>query len=363
MSEHHSFKVPAHHNIYTRNADRELRIDFSVPQSGVNKYTGFIILVPGFGGNIDSKVYQKMRDCFADQFNLVTIQCDYFGSPFMQSADSFWYKKDHYFNKIFSDSERKKIERDEDATLFINLLSNKKTIFSVVAKMNETVEAFNDMGFMQAIDIINAFEAVKILLRENGLTFNANRVIGYGHSHGAYLLYLSNRLAPNLFSFIVDNSAWLVPAYLTSNRYTYHRLGEATLSIEFNYLAKEVIRNKHDLSLDLIYRNFKTNTQVLTFQGDNDNLVDHEMKRLLVESLHKSDFILVKKEDVDNIKYNSNSHGLDADFLELFTFALEFEQPLQEIQTREVSYAIDFDGVSINVDSSLGLPVFHFDFK
>lgn len=34
------------------------------------------------------------------------------------------------------------------------------------------------------------------------------------------------------------------------------------------------------------------------------------------------DFILVKKEDVDNVKYNSNGQGLNADFLEPFSYAL-----------------------------------------
>lgn len=48
------------------------------------------------------------------------------------------------------------------------------------------------------MDIITALEAIKIkiILKENNLRFNERKVIGYGHSHGAYLLHLSNRLAP-----------------------------------------------------------------------------------------------------------------------------------------------------------------------
>lgn len=38
------------------------------------------------------------------------------------------------------------------------------------------------MGYMQAIDIITAIEALKIILVNNN---NMKRLIGYGHSHGA----------------------------------------------------------------------------------------------------------------------------------------------------------------------------------
>lgn len=57
MSEQHSFEVGAHKNIYTNTTGRELRIDFSVPDNGVNSDTGIVVLIPGFGGNIDSNVY------------------------------------------------------------------------------------------------------------------------------------------------------------------------------------------------------------------------------------------------------------------------------------------------------------------
>ena len=83
MSELYSTSITAHPNIYVGAAGRELRIDFCTPDLGVNEQTGLLILVPGFGGNIDSHVYKKMREEFADQHNLVTIQCNYFGSSYM----------------------------------------------------------------------------------------------------------------------------------------------------------------------------------------------------------------------------------------------------------------------------------------
>ncbi len=232
-----------------------------------------------------------------------------------------------------------------------------------MASLDETLEDFNDMGYMQAIDLITAIEAVKIILRENRLSFNAKRMIGYGHSHGAYLVRLCNRLVPHLFSFIIDNSAWIEPVYLFSNRYLYQNLGKARLRIEFDYLAKKVIQNKHNLNLEKLYQDYTGTAQIITFQGDNDNLVNHWAKKSLIESLRHSTFILVTERDIDHKKYKTNTHGLGADFLELFDYALQYESPADVSVDVEWNYSLNFDGVTIDVSNPMGLPVFKYQFS
>jgi len=59
MAKSQSITIPVHHNIYNGSAGRDLRIDFSNPDSGVTAETGLIILVPGFGANIEFNVYKK----------------------------------------------------------------------------------------------------------------------------------------------------------------------------------------------------------------------------------------------------------------------------------------------------------------
>ncbi|URJ47933.3 DUF2920 family protein [Paenibacillus polymyxa] len=362
MSEQHSINISAHYNIYTGNSNRELRIDFSTPQNGVTESTGLIIFVSGFGGNIDSNVYAKMRKVFADKYNMVTIQCSYFGSTFMQSsADRFWLKNPEILQSILTVDELEKMNKDP--SILLSILSEKNILLPVIANIDESIEEFNDMSYMQAIDIISSVEAVKTILKGNNLIFNPARIIGYGHSHGAYLLHLSNRLAPNLFSYLVDNSAWIEPAFLSNNRFLYGKVGNATFAIEFDYIAKKIIPNRLDLNLETLYKDFHGNTQVLSFQGDNDDLVNHLEKKRIVETINNSDFILVKQEDVDHVKYKSNSHGLDADFLELFSFALELERPTKEAPVKELIYIIDFESVLIEVDYTNGLPIFNFNFK
>ncbi|WP_391204455.1 DUF2920 family protein [Psychrobacillus sp. L4] len=365
MSIEHSINIPAHHNIYTNELKRNLRIDFSIPQNGVNQNTGLLVFVPGFNGSIDSNIYIKMRKIFADKYNMITMQCAYFGYQFMQSFDSFNTFNSPIMQRFFTTNELEKI--NEDSNCLEEILFKKKIkppVIPVHANIDESIEEFNDMSYMQAIDIITTIEAVKLILSKENLVFNSNRIIGYGQSHGAYLLYLCNRLVPNLFSLIVDNSAYIEPNYLTSNRFLYKKIEKSTLIIEYDYLAKKIVKNKNDVNLDLLYKDFSTNTQVLSFHGNEDKLVDYiEKEQFVKTTIKKSDFILIKKEDIDNVKYKSNSHGLGADFLELYSFASELEHPIKDKITRPVKYEIDFEGVFIRADYKDGLPIFDFKFK
>ena len=100
MAYNQEITIPAHPNIYNGANERTYRIEYSIPQNSTNEDTGILLLAPGFGANIDSKVYKKMREQFADEFNVVTVQCDYFGSKFMQSEDSFKYSLDELKDKL-----------------------------------------------------------------------------------------------------------------------------------------------------------------------------------------------------------------------------------------------------------------------
>lgn len=358
MAEHNSIKIPAHHNIYNGYSQRELRIDFSIPNSGVNRDTGICIIVPGFGGNIESNIYKKMRDIFADQYNLVTIQCEYFGSEYMQSANTFTLKNnvDDVFN-ILKASEKEIVQND--SSKLIEILSSYLVTLPVRANLSEDENYFNDMGFMQAIDIITAIEAVKIILKENALIFNDRKVLGYGHSHGAYLLHLCNRLVPHQFSFIIDNSAWIEPVYLNSNRYLFQSYGSMTLQIEFDYFAKKIVNDINSLNLEYLYNNFINETKIIMFQGTNDNLISHTKKEDIFKNVPNTDFFLIGEKEVDNQIFKSNRHGLDADFLKMFEFGYTHLGSNLNNKLLEDTYEVELFKTTISVDYSKGLPIFN----
>lgn len=357
MAKNQSITIPAHHNIYNGSTGRDLRIDFSIPDSGVTTETGLLILVPGFRGNIDSNVYKKMRDVFSDKYNLVTLQCSYFGDEFMQGVENIdlknsWGEVSRYFNA------EELVELERNPSNLLNLLSSKSVTLPVIAKLNETKENFNDMGFMQAIDIVTALETIKIILRENDLPFNEKKIIGYGYSHGGYLLHLSNRLAPHLLSYIIDNSAWIEPVYLSGNRYLFQQYGSLTLQIEFDYLAKEIIFDKKALNLNTLYGNFENHSKMIIFQGTADNLVDHQVKKKFFSKIGNTTFVLIGEKDVDNHIFKSHKHGLSADFLNMFEFAYEKMGEFVNEQSMKEINEIQLSNTRINVDYSYGLPVF-----
>ena len=120
----------------------------------------------------------------------------------------------------------------------MEIASNSKINLSAKENLSESLDNYNDMGLIQAIDNISAVISVMEVVKDNGYSFNENKIILYGHSHGAYLSYLCNAFAPNMFSLLIDNSSWLFPVYLKSNRYLNNMYENSLLSVEFDYLAK-----------------------------------------------------------------------------------------------------------------------------
>ncbi|WP_233879537.1 DUF2920 family protein [Virgibacillus halodenitrificans] len=221
-------------------------------------------LVPGFGENAESNVYQKMRREFADQYNLIVIQCNYFGSEYMQSSNiSSLSMNIEYLSKLLSPEDFQKIKSGNLTTnQILKEISKYECNLEANAQLKEDIKSFNDMGFMQALDILTAVHAVKIILKDNRLSCNSDKTIIYGHSHGAFLAYLCNRLAPQEFDLIIYNSAWLKPVYLTSPRYLSQQIGKMKIHTNFDYYARQVEYDKSLLNLPILYKDFTNQAMV-----------------------------------------------------------------------------------------------------
>lgn len=88
MKEEQFFSMPGHPSLIDPK-ERNLDIIFKEPDNGINNETGLLINVSGFGGDMNSNVYKKMRNEFSNNHNLVVVQCNYFGSEFMGSSKNF----------------------------------------------------------------------------------------------------------------------------------------------------------------------------------------------------------------------------------------------------------------------------------
>jgi len=303
MSKDYEICVDAHPNIYNKLSSRKLDIYFSEPENGVNQDTGILNIIAGFGGNANSNVYKKMRSNFADTNNMVTVQCNYFGWEFMQGES-----------------------------------------------LEETLENFNDMGPMQAIDNIFSVIMISEILKDNNLIFNASKIVSYGHSHGAYLSYLSNIFAPGLFNLIIDNSSWLYPEYLLSDRYL-NVDGNQNI---FHYFIRSFENIDADIySLIFLYNGFKNKCIIHSFHGAEDMLIQYKDKEKLCLPLKKC---FLHKIDYSNINdvFKSPSHGLNADYIKHYNlvmkeYKIKFSKSTDikilnhRIETKRYSYIFNFE--------------------
>ena len=297
---------------------RKISIYFSIPDQ-INASTGFLIMLAGFGGNALSNVFIKMREQFADKYNLVTIQTNYFGWEYMQA-------------------EVKK----------------------------ESLSYFCDMGPVQAMDNLVALKVVKDYLQNNGLLFDDKNAIAYGFSHGAYLCHMMNVLMPGVLSTIVDNSGWITPAYLFDDRVLF---GDSP--IVFHYLIKDIVMDKDIYNLQYLYHIRGINkANVVAFHGVGDELSPITDKLMLALQNDRFSLEAIGEERIDNRRFKSITHGLNADFLEVFDYVIKRYKTVadesvlkfnnQSFETERCKYWID---VSSGIPQLFYDPLFEYDFS
>lgn len=130
-----------------------------------------------------------------------------------------------------------------------------------------------------------------------------------------------------------------------------------TLQIEFDYLAKEIVLDKKALNLNTLYDNFENKAKMIVFQGTDDDLIDHRMKEKVISKIENATFVLIDRKNVDNYIYKSNTHGLNADFLNMFEYAYEKMGEFMNKQSMKQYDEIQLTRMRIVVDYSHGLPV------
>ncbi len=301
--------------------DRSFTVYFSEPENGVTEETGLCLLIAGFGGNAESNVYKKMRLEFADKKNYVVIQCNYFGWEFMGFQESEQINKLMILENFFDSQEISYINAGQ-MELIGDIVRVKEF------NMEESREYFCEMGLFQAIDNLRAIKVIQDILESNNLNYNKRKIIAYGFSHGAYLAYLCNAMNPELFSGIIDNSAWLFPRYLTeirkiSGRLTHEEREDLYCEMvgHIKYLATNWIDDIEIYKLEKIYSQINNKARILSFHGARDNLVFLEDKQRFLMIIENAMLFSVYDENVDDEIFKKSGHGLGADFLKLFYHA------------------------------------------
>ena len=297
--ETHIFK--AHNNIYIEQPEenyrtREIRTEMVFPDC-VNENTGMLVLIPGYGGNIDSHVFRKMREVFAEQYNLITVQCDYFGNKFMD------------------------VKQPEEMKLIATMenIVNAEIYYKV--EDFETVEEFNDMGIMQAIDIVSSTICAIYEIIRKGYVFNTNKIILFGTSHGAYLAHLANIICPTLYTGLIDVSSYIKPYYMKKARnltlYA-ERIKWTNIYLYLIMKDKSYQYNEKLYDLSFLYQFIENRCKIIALQGTEDWMVSAEEKEAWISNLENAQLLMIHPDEVDGVLCKNANHGLGLDFFELF---------------------------------------------
>lgn len=312
MSKEYEIEVYGQISLYGQK-NRKFKIYFSEPEKGVNKETGILNIIAGYGGDSNSKVYKKIRKNFADKYNLIVIQCDYLGYEFLNNKNQDIILKTDNIKEEISHEDLKSINGDLNKLFKLNL---KKYEFDAVLK--EDYDNLNDMGLVQAMDNLLSIKVVMDILEENKLDFNKRKIISYGHSHGAYLSYLCNIFAPKLFSAIIDNSAYVYPIYLEEPRTAIMKYKHGY--IYYNYLISKIVFDKEIYKLNNLYSQFKNECKIISFHGENDNMITLNDKIKFLKEIDNMEVEVIDENRIDKEVFYSSNHGLDADFIKLFDY-------------------------------------------
>ncbi len=291
--------IGAHPSIYDKaHNERRIKIAYAIPNDGENCETGILFLLPGYGGNIESNVYRHIREDFSDAYNLIVVQCEYFGSSFMQER----------VPEIAENLSKNEYIEEMNIKL--------KTV------LEENVQDFNDMGLMQALDIV----ATTLYVLENIKIVNTNRIILFGHSHGAYLAHLANIICPQLFSYIIDISGYIIPYYLDRTRVLGYVLGDnKVIDVLYRYMIterKSIRYNKNLYNLSYLYNKINNHCHILAIQGTEDWMVDYTEKRDFIKSIPYGDIMMVTKQDVDGVIFKDANHGCGLDYIKFLEMVI-----------------------------------------
>lgn len=355
MSKEYSIEVYGQPCILSP-ANRHITVLFDEPDKGINKNTGILLFIAGYGGHSDANIYKKMRSQFCDEYNLVTIQCDYFGHEFMQEPDKNIQIPIECLQQHFSQAQ---IE-----ALFQNYQENESMLYDKTFRfpitLDETLENYNDMGPTQAMDQLIALKVVSDILEQNNYTFNKRKVIVYGQSHGAYLAHLCNCYMPNIFSAIIDNSSYLHPYFLTHTRDFELKAPHFTVIKQISYLASRIDNDMPLFDLGYLYKQFMNTAKIIAFQGSDDNMTTPNDKQQWLAAIPDSHYEYIDSSRVDNHIFHSTLHGMDADFIHLFSYVhknYDLESEKDCLQFTEHFFQTDY--FSYHISTEDGIPIMY----
>lgn len=295
---------------------------FDIPEGGITKDTGIMLFIGGYGATAQSNIFRKMRNMFADKYNMITVQCNYFGFEYM------WVPKDivgDLSKQFLSQEELNTLSGMECEEVLIERIRDRS--IRRVVRQKETAASLNDMGPVQAMDNLAVLYSLDRFLSDNGLNYDRNRITAFGNSHGAYLAELCNAYMPGVLSAIIDIGGYVFPNYLhkTQTRKITSNMSELNSEVITLYddLIKHIVFDTEIYDLNALFTEECEKARIIAFHGENDFLTPPFEKRDYIGRSDNWIFNLITEADVDGDVFTNSEHNLGTDFIKLIEHVIK----------------------------------------
>ena len=329
-------------SIETPHADVELGVERSslrylscAPDRGIDRHTGLIAYLAGYGMDPRGGYAQRLLPYLANRHNCVAVSVDYFGANLWQKStlapfpDFFTRLAEHYGIEITAPND---VDIMQLLLSLAELLRrNGITRLHDDCRLAAISSEYNSMGFLPALDTLQVIHYLLARMR-----LDKRRLFLIGTSYGGYIAELMAKLAPNTFRMVVDNSGFssatddldgvmgLSKVVLGGVAMTGHALrawSNDPTTTNFFSPARRQIRDLHHR------RQVLANTaRVYAYHAPRDGEASTEQKRRLREAYAGRvafDLSVIDETQLDGRVFKTLDHGMHASLRGLFDLSYE----------------------------------------
>lgn len=205
-----------------------------VPEGG--PASGLVFVIPGMGDDMDNAYNLVVRRYLAAKYNLVAVTVRYHCSRMRPSSGA------HPIVDLPS-----VLAALGELTLGGYPPPGGRTLQEVIDHIGAAGQAvtmkatfvppdgeYQNFGVMQAGDHILAFYDII----DRGIAFDTGNIVCIGYSHGGYIAHLVGKLAPNMLTGVIDNSAYTIPHLRYLGQTPEFEQQRGSIRWQFNTLTK-----------------------------------------------------------------------------------------------------------------------------
>lgn len=330
------------HEVSTPHRDIELNVPrqafqyaVTVPTAGLDSRTGLMFCIHGFGGHFNDAYMQKLRPFLADRYNCVTVSVDYFGAECLRNdvlnpAPDFFSKLTELYGMTVTVSASTPMQDILNAILEALAGRGVRELPPEMLFISPGTQ-YMSFGVLPALDHL---QVTHRLLQDYPL--NRRRLFVLGTSYGGYIGQMLNKLAPNTFRLVIDNSGFTSPSDALSS--IYGLMGGQIKNVRVTSLNERRFSKFPDSpnyfspafaqlrELRIPGHYGPSETVLHCYHSRTDTVAPLERKLELIDQLkdlQTCHLTIIDEADLDGHRFKTLAHGMDASLRGLFELSYE----------------------------------------